>query len=183
MPAAAVDEQGTIVFAGTSSGTVTYPCTTCSYSLSVATTGNIAGLAGTIPFTLSWAVPNAAFTLILDGFCSQPTVPNPYADVQQLSADIQIPSAVFNYDGSLRNGSFVDVQLGMQQLQQSATIIITSVNITVQWQGVTVLNFQVLAHEGPFFMAPTSPSALCPPVGSGGTPTTVAVAGALVTAA
>lgn len=183
LPVAAFNEQGTIVFTGTGTRNP-YPCGTCNPVLTVATTGNIAGTSSAgVAFTLSWAAPSAPLTLAVSDYCNQieqdpASVWMPFPTVQVLGGDMPVNSeVVFNYGGVVRDGASVDVQMTMQQISQ-AVFTIASVYIVVQWQGATLLNFQVGLHPGPFYMTPTNPSALCPT----STPTTIAVAGALVSA-
>lgn len=178
-----MNEQGTIVFTGTGTRSP-YPCGTCNPVLTVATTGNIAGTSSAgVAFTLSWAAPSAPLTLAVSDYCNEidvgpAAVWPPYPVAQVLGGDMPINSEViFNYGGVVRDGASVDVQMGMQQISDGV-FLISSVYIVVQWQGATLLNFQLGLHPGPFYMTPTSPSALCPT----NTSTTIAVAGALFSA-
>jgi hypothetical protein len=177
LPAAAIDEQGSIWVSGTGFAS-TYPCFSgCSVGFNVASAGYVAGTdSAGIPFTLSWSVASAPLTVGVTDYCAQPAIPDPYPEVLGINGQLQVSSqVVFNYDGNIHQGASITAQFGgTQDPLTGPGFTVSSLSVVVQ-SGATQLSFTVGRPNGAFAVTPTS-AALCPT----NTSTTLAIAGSLL---
>ena len=179
---AATDLQGTIAVAGV--GNSNLFCAPCTPSFPVATTGYLAGLDGTTPFSIAWGTPGVApmpaslSMALVDNCATVEALPGP-PNIESLTGTLVVNGAVLVYGTQTLTAS-VTAQFYTQPLAQPLIDPIPVIGLTLTAQsGSLSVTVNVAVAKGVLALVPAG-LLLCPTPSTA--PMNFALTGTLLTA-